>query len=265
MTDHRVRRPGVRIDFDKPLSYSFDGQPYDGYAGDTLASALLANGVRMLGRSFKYGRPRGIVGAGPEEPNALMQVEAGALTIPNLKATQVELYEGLVATRTTGWPTLEFDLKSIGGRFSRFMPAGFYYKTFQNKALWPKFEHIIRQAAGYGTAPSESDPETYDHRHRHAQVLVVGGGACGLLVALNAGRAGLKVVLLDEQNELGGWLLSSPQSVIGGQDAGTWLKAVVDELRSMPNVELLTRTSGFALHDMNLVLAVEQLQDHLPL
>src|ERR1700687_1820280 len=127
MISHRVRRPGARIDFEKPLSFSFDGQAYDGYAGDTLASALLANGVRMLARSFKYGRPRGIVGAGPEEPNALMQIETGALTIPNLKATQVELYDGLVARRTTGWPTLEFDLKSVGGRFSRFMPAGFYY------------------------------------------------------------------------------------------------------------------------------------------
>ncbi|WP_045835999.1 sarcosine oxidase subunit alpha family protein [Hyphomicrobium sp. 99] len=265
MTSSRVRTPGARIDFDKPLAFTFDGQTYDGYAGDTLASALLANGVRMLGRSFKYGRPRGIVGAGPEEPNALMQIEAGAHTIPNLKATQVELYDGLIARRTTGWPTLEFDLKSFGGLFSRFMPAGFYYKTFQDKKLWPKFEHIIRQAAGYGSSPKEADPETYDHSHRHAQVLVVGGGACGLLAALAAGRAGLKVVLLDEQNELGGWLLSSPQSVIGGKQANAWLKAAIGELQSMPNVEVLTRTSAFALHDMNLVLAVEQLQDHLPL
>ena len=265
MTSHRVRRPGARIDFERPLSFSFDGQSYDGYAGDTLASALLANGARMLARSFKYGRPRGIVGAGPEEPNALMQIETGPLTIPNLKATQVELYDGLIARRTTGWPTLEFDLKSLGGRFSQFMAAGFYYKTFQNRALWPSFEHIIRQAAGYGSAPSEPDTETYDHSHRHAQVLVVGGGACGLLAALTAARAGLKVVLLDEQNEFGGWLLSSPQSVIGGQPAEAWLKAVIGELQSLPNVQMLRRTSAFALHDMNLVLAVEQLQDHLPL
>ena len=124
MTSFRVRRPGARIDFEKPLSFSFDGQPYSGFAGDTLASALLANGVRMLARSFKYGRPRGIVGSGPEEPNALMQIEAGAHTIPNLKATQVELYDGLIARRTTGYPTLEFDLKSLGGLFARFMPAG---------------------------------------------------------------------------------------------------------------------------------------------
>ncbi|SFV32100.1 sarcosine oxidase subunit alpha family protein [Hyphomicrobium facile] len=265
MSSYRVRRPGARVDFDKPLTFSFDGQAYDGFAGDTLASALLANGTRMLARSFKYGRPRGIIGTGPEEPNALMQIETGAHTIPNLKATQVELYDGLVARRTTGWPTLEFDLKSLGGLFSRFMPAGFYYKTFQNQKLWPKFEHIIRQAAGYGSAPSEPDPETYDHSHRHAQVVIVGGGASGLLAALLAGRAGLKVVLLDEQNECGGWLLSSPHSVIGGEQASAWLKSAVGELQSLPNVQVLTRTSAFALHDMNLVLAVEQLQDHLPI
>ena len=265
MTSFRVPHPGVRIDFDKPLSFSFDGQPYNGFAGDTLASALLANGVRMPARSFKYGRPRGIVSAGPEEPNALMQVEAGAHTIPNLKATQVELYDGLIARRTTGYPTLEFDLKSLGGLFARFMPAGFYYKTFQNKKLWPKFEHIIRQAAGYGSAPTEADPETYDHSHRHVQVLIIGGGASGLLAALAAGRAGLKTVLLDEQSELGGWLLSAPQSVIGGKQASAWLQAMIGELQSLPNVSLLTRTSAFALHDMNLILAAEQLQDHLPL
>ncbi len=265
MTRHRVKHSNARVDFGRPLSFSFDGRSFGGYAGDTLASALLANGVRTLGRSFKYGRPRGIVGAGPEEPNALAQVETGPLTIPNLKATQVELYDGLVARRTTGWPTLEFDLKSFCGPLSQFMPAGFYYKTFQNRKLWPSFEHIIRQAAGYGSAPKESDPDSYDHCHRHAQVVVVGGGACGLLAARNAGRAGLKVVLLDEQSEMGGWLLSSPNTIMGGEAAAAWLKAVLGELRSLPNVRLLTRTSAFALHDMNLILAVEQLQDHLPL
>ncbi|MFT3730678.1 MAG: sarcosine oxidase subunit alpha family protein [Hyphomicrobium sp.] len=264
MTSYRVKHPEARVDFGRPLTFSFDGQSYDGFAGDTLASGLLANGVRMLGRSFKYGRPRGIVGAGPEEPNALTQVETGALTIPNLKATQVELYDGLVARRTTGWPTLAFDFKSFCGPFSRFMPAGFYYKTFQNRKLWPRFEHIIRQAAGYGTAPEEADTEKYDHKNCHTQVLIVGGGACGLLAALDAGRAGLNVVLVDEQSEMGGWLLSSPHSNIGGESAGDWLKAVLGELESLPRVRLLTRTSAFALHDMNLVLAVEQLQDHLP-
>src|SRR5262245_19514333 len=207
MKSYRVKRPSARIDVSRPLSFTFDGKAMSGYTGDTLASALLANGARTLARSFKYGRPRGIVGAGPEEPNVLVQLEAGPLTIPNLKATQVELYQGLSARRTTGWPSLAFDLKSLSGHFSQFMPAGFYYKTFQSRRLWPTFEHIIRQAAGYGSAPVDPDPETYDHQHHHTQVLVVGGGASGLLAALTAGRAGLHVLLLDEQNEPGGWLL----------------------------------------------------------
>ncbi len=264
MSAQRIKHANARVDFEKPLSFTFDGQTHIAYAGDTLASALLAHGTRMLGRSFKYGRPRGIVGAGPEEPNALVQVESGALTIPNLKATQVELYDGLSARRTTGWPSLNFDMKSIGGRFARFMPAGFYYKTFQSRTLWPSFEQIIRHAAGYGSAPTEPDPESYDHQHHHAEMLVIGGGAAGLLAALVAGRAGLRVLLLDEQNEPGGWLLSSPQCTIGGKPAGKWLKDNLDELASLSNVRVMTRTSAFALHDMNMIQAVEQLQDHLP-
>jgi len=263
MTEHRVPLPHARIDTSKPLSFTFDGRRLNGYAGDTLASALLANGARMVARSFKYGRPRGIVGAGPEEPNALVQVEDGALTIPNLKATQVELYDGLIAHRTTGSPSLAYDLKSIGGRFSRFMPAGFYYKTFQARLLWPKFEHIIRHAAGYGSAPRDPDPESYDHQHHHAEVLIVGGGASGLLAALIAGRAGLQVLLVDEQSEPGGWLLSSPNSTIGGAPAHEWLKSTLAALAGMSNVRIMTRTSAFALHDMNLVQAAEQVQDHL--
>jgi sarcosine oxidase, subunit alpha len=263
MKSYRVRKPSARIDVSRPLSFTFDGKRMSGYTGDTLASALLANGARTLARSFKYGRPRGIVGAGPEEPNVLVQLEAGPVTIPNLKATQVELYDGLAARRTTGWPSLDYDLKSVGGHFSRFMPAGFYYKTFQSRALWPRFEHIIRQAAGYGSAPFDPDPETYDHKHHHPEVLVVGGGACGLLAALIAGRAGLKVILLDEQNELGGWLLSAPETVIGGKAASEWLADTLGELRSLPNVKIMTRTGAFALHDMNMIQAAEQIEDHL--
>ena len=264
MTGYRIKTASARIDLSRSLSFTFDGRRFPGYAGDTLASALLANGARTLARSFKYGRPRGIVGAGPEEPNVLVQLESGGLTIPNLKATQVELYEGLAARRTTGWPSLDFDLKSIGGRFSRFMPAGFYYKTFQSRALWPTFERIIRQAAGYGSAPVDPDPETYDHKHHHTEVLVVGGGASGLLAALMAGRAGLKVLLLDEQNEPGGWLLSTPDTVIGGKTVSAWIQDVLAELSGMTNVQVMARTSAFALHDMNMIQAVEQMQDHLP-
>lgn len=263
MTSLRINTPHARIDRTKPLSFTFDGRLLSGFAGDTLASALLAHGTRMLARSFKYGRPRGIVGAGPEEPNALVQLERGAFTIPNLKATQVDLYDGLQARRTSGYPSLALDLKSLSGRFGRFMPAGFYYKTFQSRKLWPRFEHVIRHAAGYGSAPAEPDPERYDHLNHHTDVLVVGGGAAGITAALAAGGAGLDVLLIDEQSEPGGWLLSSPHDLVGGTPAHDWLNARLAELASLPNVRMLTRTCAVALHDMNLVLAAEQLQDHV--
>ena len=261
----RVVNKNSRVDTTKPINFSFDGKSYTGYEGDTLASALLANGVKVMARSFKYGRPRGIVGAWAEEPNALVQIDVGAKTTPDLKATQVELYEGLVAGRTSGWPSLAFDLKSVGGHFSRFMPAGFYYKTFKWPAkFWPLYEHIIRRAAGYGSSPIEADVETYDHKHHHTDVLVVGGGATGLLAALLAGRSGASVILLDDQSELGGYLLSSPNTTIGSKSAIEWRDNVITELQSLPNVQMLTRTTAFGLHDMNMIQAVELLQDHLP-
>ena len=205
MSGMRVPQTGTRIDSTRTVKFSFDGRDYTGHPGDTLASALLAHGVRRMARSFKYGRPRGIIGAGAEEPNALVQLGVGALTTPNVKATQAELYDGLSARSTSGWPSLDFDLKSVLGQGSRFMPAGFYSKTFKwPQKLWPLYETVIRKFAGFGDAPTEPDPENYDHLHHHVDVLVVGGGACGLLAALQAGRAGLKTVLLDEQNELGG-------------------------------------------------------------
>ncbi len=265
ITNNRIKHQHSRVDLSKPLNFSFNGKNYSGYQGDTLASALLANGVKVMARSFKYGRPRGIVGAWAEEPNVLVQIDVGAKTTPDLKATQVELYEGLVAGRTSGWPSLAFDLKSIGGHFSRFMPAGFYYKTFKWPAkFWPLYEHIIRRAAGYGSSPIEADVETYDHKHHHTDVLVVGGGATGLLAALLAGRSGASVILLDDQSELGGYSLSSPNTTIGGKSAIEWRDNLITELQSLPNVQMLTRTTAFGLHDMNMIQAVELLQDHLP-
>src|SRR5450830_1598327 len=265
MMSSRIKHPHSKVDLNKPLSFTFDGQTYQGFAGDTLASALLANGVKVVARSFKYGRPRGIIGSGAEEPNALVQIDVGARTTPDLKATQVELYDGLVAARTSGWPSLAFDLKSVGGKFSRFMPAGFYYKTFKTPVkMWPLYEKIIRHAAGYGKSPVEADTETYDHKHHHVDLLVVGGGASGLLSALLAGRSGLKVLLVDDQSELGGYLLSMPNVNIGGLGAATWSANIITELRSLPNVSILSRTTAFALHDMNMIQAVELLQDHLP-
>ena len=260
----RIKHKHSRVDLSKPLTFTFDGTTYQGFAGDTLASALLANGVKIVARSFKYGRPRGIVGAGAEEPNALVQIDIGAKTTPDLKATQVELYDGLVAERTSGWPNLRFDLKSIGGKFSRFMPAGFYYKTFKWPAkLWPLYETIIRRAAGYGKSPVVPDTETYDHKHHHVDVLVVGGGANGLLASLLAGRSGLNVLLVDDQCELGGYLLSMPNTIIGEKNAVLWRDEIIAELRSLPNVNYLTRTTAFGLHDMNMIQAVELMQDHL--
>jgi len=264
VNSHRINRPDARIDRDRPVNFSFDGESYRGYAGDTLASALLANGVRMIGRSFKYGRPRGIVGHGAEEPNALIQLERGPGTVPNLKSTQVELYPGMRAFSTTGWPSLEFDVKSIMGRAARFMPAGFYYKTFMAPAkMWPLYEDVIRRAAGYGRAPADPDPEHYDHLHHHPDVLVIGGGACGIWAALLAGRAGLRVLLVDEQAEMGGWLLSDPDAVLDKYPSAAWLRRCLAELDTLSNVTRLARTTAFALHDANLVQAVELLQDHL--
>ncbi|WP_198321193.1 2Fe-2S iron-sulfur cluster-binding protein, partial [Azohydromonas aeria] len=178
MTAQRVEVAGARIDTRRKVTFTFDGKPLTGYAGDTLASALLANGYQRLARSFKYGRPRGILGAGAEEPNALVQMEEGPHTVPNIKATQAELYEGLKAATTSGWPSLDFDLKATLGKASRFMPAGFYSKTFKwPRKLWPAYEAVIRKFAGFGSAPTEADPDHYDHLYHHVDVLVVGGGA----------------------------------------------------------------------------------------
>ena len=264
-THFRISHRHSRVDLTKPLNFTFDGKTYTGYQGDTLASALLASGVKTMARSFKYGRPRGIVGAWAEEPNCLVQIDVGAKTTPDLKATQVELYDGLIAERTSGWPSLAFDIKSVGGKFARFMPAGFYYKTFKWPAkFWPLYEHIIRRAAGYGKSPVVPDADTYDHKHHHVDMLVVGGGACGLLSALLAGRSGLNVLLVDDQCELGGYLLSTPNTTIGGKKVIDWRDDIVAELHSLPNVTLLERTTAFGLHDMNMIQAVELLHDHLP-
>lgn len=266
MSARRVDIAGTRIDRRRPVRFQFDGEALSGFAGDTLASALLASGKLRLARSFKYGRPRGLIGAGPEEPNALVQMEEGAHTVPNIKATQAELYEGLKAGSTSGWPSLDFDLKAVIGSASRFMPAGFYSKTFKwPRSFWPAYEAVIRKFAGFGSAPTEPDPEHYDHLYHHVDVLVVGGGAAGLLAALQAGRAGLKTILVDEQNEPGGWLLSDPGANIDGRDRDAFLAATLAELAAMPHVTCLSRTTAFGLYQDNLVLAVELMQDHLPI
>lgn len=189
----------------------------------------MANGISLLGRSFKYGRPRGIMAAGADEPNALLQLGATEATqVPNVRATQQELYDGLVCEPVSGWPSVDFDLKSIAGTLGgKMMPVGFYYKTFMWPGkLWMTYEHFIRKAAGLGRSPLENDPDTYDKMNQHCDLLVVGGGPAGLMAALTAARAGKRVILCDEQNEFGGYLLGASES-IDGQDALEWVAATV--------------------------------------
>ena len=254
---------GGRIDRSRPLRFRFDGKTYSGFAGDTLASALLANDVAIVGRSFKLHRPRGIVGAGAEEPNAILQVGEGAMTQPNLRATQVELYDGLVARATKGWPSVKFDVAAINGAFARMFGAGFYYKTFlRPKSFWPRYEKLIRASAGFGRAPELPDPDTYDHHNAHCDVLVAGGGAAGLMAAIAAAESGARVILADEQNEFGGGLLSATAE-IDGMPCEAWLQQTVDRLAAFDNVTLLPRSTVFGYHDHNFLTIAERCADHV--
>jgi sarcosine oxidase subunit alpha len=255
---------GGRIDRGQPVNFRFNGRAYQGYRGDTLASALLASGVSLVARSWKYHRPRGILSAGVEEPNALVQLFDGARTVPNARMTEVSLVEGLSASSIHASPSVEFDLKAATGWFSRLIPAGFYYKTFMaSQAAWHFFEKHIRASSGLGHSPAGIDPDRYDKRHAHCDVLVVGGGIAGLSAALAAGRSGARVIVCDEQAEPGGWLLSSDEKV-DGMPAAQWVEKTCMELASMPEVRLLPRTTAFGYHDHNLVTLVEKRADHLP-
>jgi sarcosine oxidase subunit alpha len=252
---------GGRIDRTKPLSFTFNGKRYQGCHGDTVASALLANGVVLTGRSWKYRRPRGIVGCGAEEPNALLQLERGARTVPNVRATEVELYDGLVASSVNSRP----DAVLTARLFPHLMPAGFYYKTFMwPQRMWMKYEHFIRNASGLGESPDESDPDRYDRMHAHCDVLVVGAGPAGLAAALAAGRTGARVIVADEQSEFGGSLLGS-RDTIGGASAAAWIANTVAELAGMDEVRMLQRATAFGYHDQNFITVNQRLTDHLPL
>ena len=255
-----------RIDRSLPLRFTFDGRDYQGFAGDTLASALLANGVHLMGRSFKYHRPRGILAAGSEEPNALVTVvRDAARNTPNLRATQVELYEGLIAHSQNRWPSLATDVGRVNDWLSRFFPAGFYYKTF----MWPRrawknlYEPFIRRAAGLGIAPTRPDPDRYAQRYAHCDVLVVGGGPAGIAAALAAARAGVRVMVCDESSELGGSLLGDAAVRIEASSGTEWLQNSLAVLRSFPLVTLLPRTTAFGYFPHNLIGLSERLSDHL--
>ena len=262
-----MRTPGGgRIDRVQPLRFTFDGKSYEGVAGDTLASALLANGVHLTGRSFKYHRPRGIFAAGSEEPNALVTVRRDAARItPNLRATQVELYEGLIADSQNRWPSLQLDFGRINDVLSAFFPAGFYYKTF----MWPRkawkslYEPVIRRAAGLGCAPTHADPDRYAHRYAHCDVLIVGAGPAGIAAALSAADSGARVMVCDETAEMGGSLLTETAALIEGRPALEWVQQSLASLAANNRVTLLTRTTAFGYFPHNLIGLDQRLSDHL--
>ncbi|MET2832857.1 sarcosine oxidase subunit alpha [Mesorhizobium shangrilense] len=263
MTSYRLPKGGL-IDRQSRLGFSFDGQSLTGHAGDTLASALLANGRQLVGRSFKYHRPRGILTAGAAEPNALMTIGSGGRTEANTRATMQDLYDGLEARSQNRWPSLDFDIGSVNGLLSPFLAAGFYYKTFMWPAkLWEGlYEPLIRRAAGLGKATYEPDPDRYEKSWAHCDLLVIGAGPAGLAAALTAGRAGARVIILDEHSLAGGSLLSET-ATIGWESAPAFAKRLADELETLPNVRVLTRTTAFGWYDGNVFGAVERAQKHV--
>ncbi|MEI2264868.1 sarcosine oxidase subunit alpha family protein [Erwinia sp. CGal63] len=256
---------GGRVDRARKLTFRFNGEVLEGYAGDTLASALLANGIDIVNRSFKYSRPRGIVAAGAEEPNAIVQLGSKeAEQIPNIRATQQALYQGLEARSTNGWPNVRHDAMGVAGKLlGRFMPPGFYYKTFKRPAsMWMTYEKYIRKGAGLGRSPQEADPDIYDNFNQYCEVLIIGAGPAGLAAALAAGQSGVRVILADEQEEMGGSLLESREK-LDGAAADNWVAEALKQLKSMANVQLLPRTTANGYHDHNFVTLVERRTDHL--
>ena len=259
----RLARGGL-IDRTKSIRFSFDGNSLQGFGGDTLASALVANGVRLVGRSFKYHRPRGIFSAGPEEPNALVELRSGARREPNTKATTVELFEGLEAASQNRWPSLAFDVHAINQLAGPMLIAGFYYKTFMwPAAFWEKiYEPAIRRAAGLGRLSGEADPDSYEKAYAFCDLLVIGAGPAGLAATLTAGRAGARVILAEDDFVLGGRLNSETHEIDGAAGA-IWAKRAEEELAALPNVRIMRRTSVFGTYDGEYG-AIERVADHLP-
>ncbi|MBC7704068.1 MAG: (2Fe-2S)-binding protein, partial [Rhodoferax sp.] len=247
---------GGRIRRDQPVSFGFDGKPLGAYAGDTVASTLLAHGIHLVARSFKYHRPRGIVAAGVEEPNALLTVGQGDLREPNIAATTLEAQDGLTTHTQNAWPSVGFDLMAINSLLSPIFVAGFYYKTFMGptRKAWMFYEYFIRRAAGLGTASQAPDTDRYDWQHGFADLLVVGSGPAGLSAALGAARAGMEVTLVEQDFELGGSVLCQPV----GSPQDRWLEQMLSDIEATGKVRILTRASAFGLYDGNTVGVIER-------
>ena len=261
----RLPNHGRLIDTSKSVSFKFNGRHMRGYAGDTLASALLANDQLLVGRSFKYHRPRGVVASGAEEPNGLVNLGKGATFEPNARVTTTELFDGLTATSQNHWPSLEFDVGAINNQLSRFMPAGFYYKMFMfPRPFWKHvYEPFIRNAAGLGKAPKDRDQDTYEHFNCHVDVLIVGGGVAGLAAAKAAGERGARVLLMEQTADWGGRAVVDGPT-IDDVSAEDWVKATCDALAAMPNVDMRLRCMGAGVYDHGYALAYERLTDHAP-
>ena len=253
------------INRDKRISFKFNEKSYFGYEGDTLASALIANGVHLIGRSFKYHRPRGFFGAGVDESYAIVQLYRNNETEPNVRATEQELFEGLEAKSVNCWPSVNFDIGAINNFFNKFIPAGFYYKTFMwPKSFWYKvYEPFIRKAAGFGVASIKHDKERYEHKYEYCDLLITGSGPSGLASAYAAAKNGAKVILAEDKPRFGGSLLTS-EVTIGNQSGKEWADSIISELKEMPNVILKNRAQVFGYYDHNMLVMSERVNDHLP-
>ena len=260
----RIEKGGL-INRNKKISFKFNGKKYLGYEGDTIASALIANGVHLVGRSFKYHRPRGFFGAGVDEPYAIVQMNRNNEVDPNVRATEQELFEGLEAKSVNCWPNVNFDIGAINNFLNKFFPAGFYYKTF----MWPKsfwyniYEPIIRKAAGFGSASIKHDKERYEHKYEYCDILITGSGPSGLASAYASAKNGAKVILAEDKPRFGGSLLTSDVT-IGNQSGKEWSEKIISELKSMPNVIVKNRSQVFGYYDHNMLVMSERVSDHLP-
>ncbi len=259
----RLKNIGL-INRDKKISFKFNGKSYFGYEGDTLASALLANGVHLIGRSFKYHRPRGFFGSGVDEPYAIVQLFRNGESVANIKTTEQELFEDLEATSVNCWPNVNFDIGAINNFLKIFLPAGFYYKTFMwPKSFWHKvYEPFIRKAAGFGVASIKHDQERYEHRYEYCDLLITGSGPSGLASAYAAAKNGARVILAEDKPRFGGTLLTSEVN-IGNQTGKEWAENITAELKKMPNVIVKNRSQVFGYYDHNMLVMSERISDHL--